>query len=46
LQRQEQRIENGGGNQGRRGPLPNQRNGIGPLNPQQRRNGLPRRPGF
>ena len=45
LQRQERRIENGG-NQGRRGPLPNQRNGMGPLNPQQRRNGLPRRPGF
>ena len=45
LQRQERRIENGG-NQGRRGPLQNQRNGMGPLNPQQRRNGLPRRPGF
>jgi Spy/CpxP family protein refolding chaperone len=45
LQRQERRIENGGGNQGRRGPLQNQRNGMGPLNPQ-RRNGLPRRPGF
>jgi Spy/CpxP family protein refolding chaperone len=44
LQRQERRIENGG-NQGRRGPLQNQRNGMGPLNPQQRRNGLPRRPG-
>jgi Spy/CpxP family protein refolding chaperone len=46
LQRQERRIENGGGNQGRRGPLQNQRNGMGPLNPQQRRNGLPRKPGF
>ena len=45
LQRQERRIENGG-NQGRRGPLQNQRNGLGPLNPQQRRNGLPRRRGF
>jgi len=45
LQRQERRIENGG-NQGRRGLLQNQRNGMGPLNPQQRRNGLPRRPGF
>ena len=46
LQRQERRIENGGGNQGRRGPLQNQRNGMGPLNPQQRRNGLPRKPRF
>jgi len=45
LQRQERRIENGG-NQDRRGPLQNQRNGMGPLNPQQRRNGLPRKPGF
>jgi Spy/CpxP family protein refolding chaperone len=45
LQRQERRIENGG-NQGRRGPLQNQRNGMGPPNPQQRRNGLPRRRGF
>jgi Spy/CpxP family protein refolding chaperone len=44
--RQEQRLENRanqrGGANGR--PLPNQRNGAGPLNPQQRRNGLPRRP--
>jgi Spy/CpxP family protein refolding chaperone len=45
LQRQERRIENGG-NQGRRGQLQNQRNGMGPLNPQQRRNGLPRKPRF
>jgi Spy/CpxP family protein refolding chaperone len=45
LQRQERRIENGG-NQGRRGPLQNQRNGMAPLNPQQRRNGLPRKPRF
>jgi Spy/CpxP family protein refolding chaperone len=44
LQRQERRIENGG-NQGRR-PVQNQRNGMGPLNPQPRRNGLPRRRGF
>lgn len=49
--RQEQRLENranqsnrGGGVNGR--ALPNQRNGVRPLNQQQqRRNGLPRKPG-
>jgi Spy/CpxP family protein refolding chaperone len=43
--RQEQRLENQGNRRGNPNGLPNRRNGMEPLSPQQqRRDGLPRRP--